>query len=81
MTSLVLYVNGDQHHSEPLTMDWTSTYGVTRAYETLFFSTGKHYDDRAHMICLEIFIRCFYMYSYIKPDVFIHTSEKCKQLG
>ena len=47
MTNLVLYVNGVQNPSEPLTMDCSSPFGATRAYETLFSSTGIH-----HMIVL-----------------------------
>jgi len=31
MTDLVLYVNGVQHPSEPLTMDCSSPFGTTRA--------------------------------------------------
>ena len=49
MTNLVLYVNVVQHPSEPLTMDCSSLFGATRAYETLFSSAGVHHDDRAHM--------------------------------
>jgi len=60
MTNLVLYVNGFQHTSERLTMDCSSPVRVTRAYETLFSSTGIHHDDRAHMITLEIFTKGFY---------------------
>ena len=69
MTSLVLYVNGIQHPSEPLTMDCSSPYGVTRAYETLFSSTGIHHDDRAHMITLEMFTKGFYVLGFdLTPD-------------
>jgi len=59
MTNLVLYVNGIQHPSEPLTMDCSSPFGATRAYETLFSSTGIHDDDRAHMITREMFTKFF----------------------
>jgi hypothetical protein len=59
MTNLVLYVNGVQHPSEPLTMDCFSPFGATRAYETLFSSTGIHHDDRAHLITLEMFTKGF----------------------
>jgi hypothetical protein len=55
MTNLVLYVNGVQHPAEPLTMDCSSPFGATRAYEKLFSSTRIHHDDRAHMINLDIF--------------------------
>ena len=61
MTNLVLYLNGVQHPSEPLTMDSSSPFGATRAYETLFSSTGIHHDDRAHMITLEMFTKGFYI--------------------
>jgi hypothetical protein len=57
MTNLVLYVNGVQLPSEPLTMDCSSPFEATRAYETLFLSTGIHHDDRAHMITLEMLPR------------------------
>jgi hypothetical protein len=61
MTDLVLYVNGVQHPAEPLTMDCPSPFGTTRAYETLFSSTGIHHDDRAHMITLDMFTKGFYV--------------------
>ena len=60
MTNLVLYLNGVQHPSEPLTMDCSSPFGGTRAYETLFSSTGIHHDDRTHMITLEMFTKDFF---------------------
>ena len=59
MTNLVLFVNDVQLPSEPLTMNCSSPVGATRAYETLFSSTGFHYDDRAHMITLEMFTKRF----------------------
>jgi len=69
MTNLVLYVNGVQRPSEPLTMDCFSPFGATRAYETLFSSTGIHHDDRAHMITLEIFTKGFYILGFdLTPD-------------
>jgi len=49
VTKLVLFENGFQNLSEPLTMDCSSTFAVTRVYETIFSSTGVYYDDRAHM--------------------------------
>ena len=64
MTNLVLYVNGAQVPSEPLTMDCSSPFGATRAYETLFSSTGVHHDDRAHMITLEMFTKGFYILGF-----------------
>jgi len=68
MTNL-LYVNGVQQPFEQLTMDCSSTFGVTSAYETLFSSIGIHHDDRAHMITLEIFTKCFYILGfYLTPD-------------
>jgi hypothetical protein len=48
MTNLVLYVNGVQHPAEPFSMDCSTPFGATRAYETLFSSTGIHHDNRAH---------------------------------
>ena len=50
VTNLVLYVNGVQHPSEPLTMDCSSPFGARRDYEALFSSTANHHDDSAHMI-------------------------------
>ena len=55
MTNPVLYINGVQHPPESLSMDCSIPFGATRAYETLFSSTGIHHDDRAHMISLEMF--------------------------
>jgi len=52
MTNLVLYVNGVPHPADSLTMDCYSPFGATRAYETLFSSTGIHHDDHAHMITM-----------------------------
>ena len=54
ITNLVLYVKGVQQPAEPLSMDCSTPFGVTRAYETLLSSTGIHHDDRAHMITLEM---------------------------
>jgi hypothetical protein len=69
MTSLVLYVNGVQHPSEPLTMDCSSLFGATRAYETLFSSTGIHHDDMGHMITLDMFTKGFYILGFdLTPD-------------
>jgi len=65
----VLFVNGVQNPSEPLTIDCSSTFGATRAYETLFSSTGIHHDDRAHMITLEMFTKVFYVLGFdLTPD-------------
>jgi len=60
MTNLVLYVNGVQHPSEPITMDCSSPFGATRAYETLFSSTGIYHDDRT----LEMFTKIFYLLDF-----------------
>jgi hypothetical protein len=69
ITHLAVYVNGVQHPSEPLTMDSSSPFGVTRAYETLFSSSGIHHDDRAHMITLEMFTKVFYILGFnLTPD-------------
>jgi len=64
MTNLALYANGVQHHSGPLTMDCSSSFRATRAYETLFSSTGIHHDDRAHMITLEMYTKGFYILGF-----------------
>jgi len=69
MTNLVLYLNGVQHPPEPHTMNCSSPFGATRAYETLFSSTGIHHDDRAHMITLEMFTKVFYILGFdLTPD-------------
>jgi len=69
MTNFVLYVNGGQPPSEPLTMDCSSPFGATIAYETLFSSTGIHHDDRAHMIIMEMFTKGFYTLGFdLTPD-------------
>jgi hypothetical protein len=68
MTNLVLCVNEVQHPSEPLAMDCSSPFRVTRAYETLFSSIGIHYDC-AHMITLEMFTKGFYILGFdVTPD-------------
>ena len=65
----MFYVNGVQHPSEPLTMDCSSPFGATRAYETLFSSTGIHHDDRAHVITLELFTKGFFVLGFdLTPD-------------
>jgi hypothetical protein len=69
MTNLVLYVNGVQLPSEPLTTDCYSPFGATRAFETLFSSTGIHHDDRTDMITLEMFTKGFYILGFdLTPD-------------
>jgi len=69
MTNLVLYVNGVQHPLEPLTMDSSSPFGATRAYETSCSSTGNHHGDRARMITLEMFTKDFYILGFdLTPD-------------
>ena len=62
MTNLVPYVNGVQHTSEPLTMDCSIPFGATRAYETLFLSTGIHHD-----------VSCSYDYTRNVYKGFLHT--------
>jgi hypothetical protein len=69
MTNFVLYVSGVQHPMEPLTMDCSSPFGATRAYETPFSSTGIHHDDRAHMITLEMFTKGFYVLGFVLTPV------------
>jgi len=69
MSNLVLFVNGVQKPSEPLTIYCSSTFGATRAYETPFSSTGIHQDDRAHMMTLEMFTKGFYVLGFdLTPD-------------
>ena len=68
-TNLVLYVNGVQHPSAPLTMDCSLPYGVTRAHKTLFSSTDIYHDDRAHMITVETFTKGVYILGFdLTPD-------------
>jgi len=68
-TNLVMYVNRVQHLSEPLTMDSSSPFGATRTYETLFSSIRINYDDRAHIITMQIFTQVFYMLGFdLTPD-------------
>ena len=70
MTNLVLYVNEVQHPAEPLSMDYSTPFGATRAYEALFSSTGIHHDHRAHMNTLEMFIQGFYVLGIdLTPDM------------
>ena len=69
MTNVVLCVNGVQHPAESLSMDCSTTFGATQAYETLFSSTGIHHDDSDHMINLEKFTKAFYVLGYdLTPD-------------
>ena len=69
MINLVLYVNGVQYPADKVTTDCSSPFGATRAYETLFSSTGIHHDDRAHMITLEMFTKGFYLLGFdLTPD-------------
>jgi hypothetical protein len=69
ITNLMLYVNGVQHRLEALTMDCSSPFGATRAYETLLSSTGIYHDDRAHTITLEMFTKGFYILGFdLTPD-------------
>jgi len=50
-------------------MDCSSPFGATRAYETLLSSTGIRHDDRAHMITLKMFTKCFYILGFdLTPD-------------
>ena len=69
MTSLVLYVNGVQYPPVPLNMNYSSSFGTTGAYETLFSSTGIYHDDCAHMITLEMFSKGYYILGFdLTPD-------------
>jgi hypothetical protein len=67
-THFVLYVNGVQHPSQPLTMECSSPFGSTRTSK-LFSCTGVHHDDRGHMITLENFTNGFYILGFdLTPD-------------
>jgi hypothetical protein len=69
MTILVLYLNEVQHPSEPLTIDCSSPFDATMAYETLFSSTGIRHNDRARMITLEMFTKGFFVLGFdLTPD-------------
>ena len=63
MTNIVLYVNAVQQRSETLKIDCSSPFATTRACE-LFSSTAIHHDDRAHMITMELFTKCFYVLGF-----------------
>ena len=70
MRNNVIYVNGFQHPSQPLTMDCSSPFGATRANEPFFSSTGIPHDDRAHMITLKMFTKVFCILGFdITPDI------------
>ena len=70
MTNLALYVNGVQHPPESLSMNCSTPFGATRAYETLFSITGIHHDDHAHIISLEIITHGFYVLGFdLTPDL------------
>jgi hypothetical protein len=50
-------------------MEGSSPFGATRAYETLFSSTGIHHDGRGHMITLEMFTKGYYILGFdLTPD-------------
>ena len=50
-------------------MNCSSPFGITRAYETLFSSTGIHHDDHAHMITLDMFTKGYYILGFdLTPD-------------
>jgi len=69
MKNFVLYVYDVQHPSKPHTMDCFSPFVATRAYETLFSSTGIHLNDLAHMITLQMFTKFFYILGFVvTPD-------------
>ena len=69
MTNLVFYVNSVQHPPQPLTVDCSSPFGSSTAYETLFSSTGIHHNDRAHMITLDMFTKGYYISGFdLTPD-------------
>ena len=51
-------------------MNCSTPFGATRAYDTLFSSTGIHQDDRAHMISLVTFTHGFYVLGFdLTPDL------------
>jgi len=78
MTNLVLYVNGVQYPPELLNMGCSSLFGATRAYKTLFSSTGIQHDDRAHMITLEMFTKRFYILGFdLTPDIEAEEEHIC----
>ena len=59
MTNLILYICGVPHPFEQLSTDFSSPFGGTMDYETLFSSTGIHHDDHAHIITLEMLTKGF----------------------
>jgi hypothetical protein len=69
MTEFVLYVNGVQYPAEPLKMNCSTPFGATKAYETLFSSTGIHDGDRGHMITPEMFTNGYFILGFdLTPD-------------
>ena len=56
-------------------MNCSTPFGATRAYETLFSSTGIHHDDRAHMISLEMFTHGFYVFGFATDLPLVVTSS------
>ena len=69
MTNLVFYLNGVQFPSNHTLWITLHPFGATRAYETLFSSTGIHHDNPAHMITLEMFTKGFYILGFdLTPD-------------
>ena len=61
----MLFVNGVKKLSETFTINCSSPFGATRAYETLFLSAGIYHDDCAHMITLEMFTKGFYVLGFV----------------
>ena len=64
MTNLALYVDGVHHPPEPHTMVSCRPFGVKRAFETLFSSTGIYHDDRAYLITLQVFTKGHYILGF-----------------
>ena len=50
-------------------MDFSTSFGAARAYDTLYSSTGVHHDFRAHIITPEMFTKGFYVLGFdLTPD-------------
>ena len=71
-------MNEDQNPSEPLTIDCSSIFCTTRAYETLFSSTGFHHEDLDNMDKLEMFTKRFYVLGfYLTLESEAHEEHIC----
>lgn len=66
LQQFVLYVDGKQIPSKPLTLQHSTTEGnlTSRAYNTLFTATGINYFDKGHQITKQLFDTCYFMLAF-----------------